>query len=118
MAEREQPEAGEGFGSADRIGHNEAIFRDINERIADGQWLGDAADPVAFRCECGSLRCNQLVELTTGAYERVRANPRRFILVPGHEIPEVEVVVEREDGYLVVEKVGAAGEVAAETDPR
>jgi hypothetical protein len=28
----------------------------------------------------------------------------RFIVLPGHEDPEVEVVVERQDGYLVVSK--------------
>ena len=102
----------------DRIARNEAAFRDVNERIANGQWPGDADAPIAFRCECGNLSCNMLVEVTAAAYERVRADPRHFILLPGHEIDGVEVVVEREDGYVVVEKVGTAGEVAQATDPR
>ena len=50
--------------------------------------------------------------------ERVRADSRRFILIAGHEIPDVEVVVERTDAYVIVEKVGVAGDVAEATDPR
>ena len=103
--------------SADRIAHNESVFRDVNERIADGRWPGEANDPVAFRCECGSLACNRLVEVTLALYEQVRADPRHFILLPGHEISAVEVV-DSGDAYIVVEKVGVAGEVAEATDPR
>jgi hypothetical protein len=118
VAEGDHAQAGApGTSSADRIAHNEAVFRDINERIGNGHWPGDQAEPVAFRCECGHLGCNQLVELTTSAYESARADARRFILVPGHEIPDVEVVVERGNGYVVVEKVGEAGDVADATDP-
>jgi hypothetical protein len=103
--------------AAGRIARNEAIFRDVNERIADGRWPGESDDPVAFRCECGSLACNRLIELALGAYEQVRADPRRFVLLPGHEIAAVEVVVGGGDGYLVVEKIGVAGEVAEASDP-
>ena len=38
----------------------------------------------------------------------MRANRRRFAIVPGHQIPEVEAVVATGDGYLVVEKEGEA----------
>ena len=79
----------------DRIGHNEAVFRDINERIEAGRWPGEPGEPIAFRCECASLGCNLLIELTLAAYERVRADPRHFVLAAGHEIAEVELVVER-----------------------
>ena len=98
--------------SADRIAHNETLFRDVNERIEAGQWPTERGAPVAFRCECGSLRCNLLLELTLDAYEEVRASATHFVLVPGHEIPEIERVVEREPDYVVVEKVGEAAEVA------
>lgn len=112
------PSPGEASGAKSRIAHNESLFRDINERIASGHWPGDSDGVVAFRCECGSLGCNQLVEATLAAYERVRKDPRRFLLIPGHEIPAVEVVVAAEAGYIVVEKIGVAGEVAEANDPR
>jgi hypothetical protein len=37
-------------------------------------------------------------------YEAVRANPRRFVLRPGHEIVDAEDVVERSARFVVVEK--------------
>lgn len=104
--------------SKDRIARNETLFREVNERIEAGQWPTGRGEPVAFRCECGSLRCNMLVELTPDAYEKVRSNATHFLLVPGHEIPAIERVVERQASYVVVEKVGEAAEVAEETDPR
>ncbi|MGH2852495.1 MAG: hypothetical protein ACRDLP_18000, partial [Solirubrobacteraceae bacterium] len=57
--------------------------------------------------------CNLLVELPRADYAFVRKNPRRFLLAPGHELPDVEVVVRSEPGYVVVEKVGEAGREAA-----
>lgn len=101
-----------------RLASNEDVFRDVNEGIVRGQWPGDPQAPIGFRCECARLGCNMLVALTLAQYEAVRANPRRFLIVRGHELPEVEVVVERHDGFSVVEKVGAAGEEAERQDPR
>jgi hypothetical protein len=102
----------------DRIAHNENLFRQVNERIEAGQWPNEEGEPTAFRCECGSLRCNMLVELPLAEYERVRANPTHFVVLPGHEIPAVERVVERSAGHVVVEKIGESARVAEETDPR
>jgi len=51
-------------------------------------------------------------------YEAVRANPRRFMVVAGHERLDAETVVERHPEYLVVEKLDQAGETAEENDPR
>lgn len=101
-----------------RLGANEAVFREINEGIERGQWPGEEHAPVSFRCECARLGCNDLIELSVNEYETVRANPRRFILLPGHERLEAEVVVERRPGYLIVEKMDQAGMAAEETDPR
>ena len=103
---------------ADRIARNEAIFREINESIARGQWPGDPRERIAFRCECGILSCNMLVEVAAADYERIRSDPRRFLLVRGHEITAVEEVIEGRESYVVVEKLGEAGKVATETDPR
>ncbi|MBV8431205.1 MAG: hypothetical protein JO244_08590 [Solirubrobacterales bacterium] len=102
----------------ERLGANEAVFREINEGIERGQWPGEEDSPVSFRCECARLGCNELVELNLREYQDVRSNPRRFIVLPGHERLDVEVVVERRSGYLVVEKLDQAGEKAEETDPR
>jgi hypothetical protein len=101
-----------------RLGANEAVFREINEGIERGQWPGEEDAPVSFRCECARLGCNELIELSIRQYEHVRSNPRRFIVLPGHERLDAELVVERHHGYLIVEKLDTAGEQADERDPR
>lgn len=97
-----------------RIGLNEATFREINEGVR--ATTPDGA--LSFLCECGRLGCNQLIALSRPQYEAVRANPRRFLVVPGHELAEFEHVVEHHDDYAVVEKHADAAEVAEHTDPR
>ncbi len=101
-----------------RLASNEAVFRDVNEGIERGQWPGEEEKPVGFRCECARLGCNLLVEMTISEYEQVRADPRHFLMIPGHELPEVESVVRREPSYIIVEKRDEAGEHAEAIDPR
>jgi hypothetical protein len=101
-----------------RFAANEDRFRQVNEAISRGQWPGEKDAAIGFCCECATLGCNQLVELALPEYERVRAHPRRFVLVPGHQREEVEKVVETWPGYLVVEKTDAAGDRAERDDPR
>lgn len=48
----------------------------------------------------------------------MRASPTNFLLVSGHELPEIERIVERKRAYVVVEKVGEGAKVADEADPR
>jgi hypothetical protein len=101
-----------------RLARNEALFRETNEAIERGQWRDDPGKLVRFRCECSRLDCGEGIELTLAQYEQVRRFPRRFVVVSGHELPEVETVVSRENGHLIVEKQDAAGQTAAATDPR
>ncbi len=48
----------------------------------------------------------------------MRRDSRRFAVVPGHVFPETELVVAGNDRYEVVEKRGAAVEVADAADRR
>ena len=101
-----------------RIGGNEASFRAVNESLRAGRTLAAADRVFAFRCECGVLGCNQLVELTLPEYEAVRAVPTHFFLVDGHEIPETEHIVSRHERFSVVDTDGAGAQVARDSDPR
>jgi hypothetical protein len=101
-----------------RIASNESMFRDVNEAVRSGRWPGEDGAPVAYRCECARLGCSRLIELNARDYERVRAYPRRFLVAPGHELADVETVVESHAGYVVVQKGDEAGKVAEATDPR
>lgn len=99
-----------------RIAANEDTFREINDGIARGQWPGDESLSVSFRCECARLGCNLLLELKLPEYQAVRSHSRRFLVTPGHELPEVETVVATRENYMVVEKRDEAGREAARLD--
>ena len=103
-----------------RIADNEALFRQVNERVKD---LNRAFSVVLERgdylCECANVACIERVSLTPEEYERVRAEPTHFVIAPGHVRPEVEDVVYAGDGYEIVRKYEPeAAERARETDPR
>lgn len=105
-----------------RLARNEARFRDVNERVAEvAESFAEGertADPVHFSCECGSETCTEQIAMTLVEYEAVRSMPTRFAVVAGHEVPEIERVVERTANYFVVEKDDDDAErVALETDP-
>jgi hypothetical protein len=106
-----------------RRARNEALFREVNERIVEleaGLAGYDQEDslPISFVCECPREECSEMIETTRAQYEAVRNNARWFLVLPGHEDAEIARVVERHNGYCVVEKVDAAGEAAAAEDPR
>lgn len=101
-----------------RVVRNEDLFREANEAIARGLWPGENEGEIRFRCECARLECNDVVTLSPGEYERIRADGRRFALVPGHEMPEFETVVARGAGYVAVEKREEAADIAEKLDPR
>ncbi len=106
----------------ERIVKNEALFRDVNERmrmIDRGRGVPpDEHDRWAFICECASVDCADRIELTLEEYEHARARGDRFILVPGHERPDGERVVRRNERFAVVEKHPGGREIAEATDPR
>jgi hypothetical protein len=58
------------------------------------------------------------VTLDRHEYEAVRSNPRLFFVVSGHEIPDVETVIDEHDGWVVVAKNPEVSETAVATDPR
>jgi len=99
-----------------RAARNESLFREVNENIArlEERHGNTTTDPV-FLCECANANCTEHLSVGSEDYARVREEPRHFMVIRGHEDPQVEKVVETHDDFLVVEKTGAAGEVAEET---
>jgi hypothetical protein len=98
---------------------NEALFREVNERIEDVRaTLAPDEELMQFLCECDDTACAEKVSATRTEYEAVRAIATHFIVAQGHEDPDVERVVLRNERFLVVEKEGRAAQEAEETDPR
>lgn len=88
-----------------RFIHNTALLREVNAHIADLEArVDDPSELLPLFCECARTGCLAPIELDRGTFEAVREKPRRFLVVPGHEQPELESVIERHVGYLIVEK--------------
>lgn len=98
---------------------NEALFREVNERIEDvSTALVSDDEPMEFLCECDDTECVEKISATPAEYEAVRAVATHFVVLPGHEDPSVEHVVQQTERFLVVEKEGEAAHEALEDDPR
>jgi hypothetical protein len=103
-----------------RIGMNEALFREVNERLRElAEGFPSTPGKLDLICECGNVTCASRIEMDRGEYEQVRSDSTTFAIFKGHEIPDVEEIVERRKAYDVVRKISAEAQEAAEkTDPR
>lgn len=102
-----------------RIGQNEVLFREVNERLRElAEGFSLVAEQAEFVCECGSSTCVERIQMPLATYEQIRSDPKRFFVVKGHEQPEYEKVVAENSTWLVVEKLpgGPAG-LAIKEDP-
>jgi hypothetical protein len=103
-----------------RLGLNEAMFREVNERVEDvNKAFGSITGSFDIFCECGDTACTERIRVPMSEYERARSDATHFLLQVGHEDPTVERVIEHHEGYVLVEKEGMDVEqVAEKTDPR
>ena len=101
----------------ERIALNQSRFREANERIELAADRMGLMGPIPFICECPEPTCVEIVRLRLEEYEELRHDPRLFLCAPGHDALSVDsgaaLVREERDEYMVVEKVGVAGEIAA-----
>ena len=103
-----------------RVGENEAVFREVNERIERiTASMEVTTDRMTILCECGIVSCTEPIEVAIVDYERVRADPALFFVRPGHDLTDVEDVVEEQQEFHVVrKKPGEPSELARRLDPR
>jgi hypothetical protein len=105
-----------------RRGENESFFREVNERlelVAVTQESGNEGDrSFEIVCECAVEECTLRLRVPLVEYEFVRADPRQFIVAHGHADIHVERIMRSLPAYDVVEKLGEAGELAENRDPR
>ena len=102
----------------ERFSRNEVLFRDVNERIEQVQKGQGLAGHFDFLCECGDRNCIEQVPMTLVEYEGIRTDPTHFVVVPGHELPEIESIVQVGDRFSVVRKQEEAAVFAERHDPR
>jgi hypothetical protein len=101
-----------------RMATNEALFREVNERIeVMAHQLGPEV-PYEFLCECANADCTFKLSLPLSIYEAIRADPKQFVVLPQHYTPEIEELVVKEADYWIVRKEGEAGAYVEKLDPR
>ena len=98
-----------------RAARNQSLFREVNERIED---LSSSATFATFVCECMSETCDESMSLTVEEYEHIRSTGNRFLVRPGHYEPDIEEIVEGNDRFLVVAKLGSGASVSEHLNPR
>jgi hypothetical protein len=106
---------------ARRIGLNEALFRQINDRLEHlNHSFAPITGTVEIVCECGDRTCIERIILPLDQYETARADPTQYVVAPGHDDPsDIERVASRGDGYAIINKQGNEPERLAEaTNPR
>jgi hypothetical protein len=102
----------------ERVARNEVVVREVNEAIEETD-TRPASSFIHVLCECGVEDCERVLAITRPMYERVRSDPRQFVILPSHLISEVEDAVQESDGLLIVAKRrGTPEEIAVRTDPR
>lgn len=99
-----------------RIAANEALFRDVNERIAR-KHAPDQGE-LEIICECGDADCLERMTVSPGEYEQARSDPTLFLAKPGHFDAVAEQIVATHSDHQLVRKTGDAAAVAEERDPR
>jgi hypothetical protein len=111
-------------GSSDRqlrAAQNQALFREVNERIESLNGSFTAEAPISdLVCECADGACTERIGVTVAEYERVRGDGSHFLVAPAdsHYFADVERVVERHERFWIVEKFEHAGRVASRLNPR
>jgi hypothetical protein len=93
---------------ARRAAHNEEVFREVNDRIEEGAEQHAVTGSLPFHCECSRATCVETIEIPPNRYEAIVRERYRFVVIPGHEEPEIERVLQAEPEFLVVEKIGEA----------
>jgi hypothetical protein len=101
-----------------RLVENENLFREVNERIRSLVATLRGPEPYDFLCECSNRDCDRRVTLSLTEYEAVRAQSDRFLVAPGHVLPDIERVVESHPSYEVVDKDDDVEPLARARDPR
>ena len=101
-----------------RKAENESYFRELNERLKHRPGQLRPGGRLEIVCECSREECTVRLVVPVAQYEQVRANPRAFLVAPGHGEPGVERVLAADGSYEIVEKQGEAGLVAVVENPR
>lgn len=103
-----------------RVAENEGLYRQVNEQIRDiNEGFSTLTGEFSVHCECGTLECTEQMRVPPEVYEQTRSKSDHFIVLPGHQIDEMEVVIKDHGAFYVIEKTPReAKRIAEDMDPR
>jgi hypothetical protein len=78
------------------------VFRWMNDRVRDTQqnWPVPVYDLI---CECGDSNCLRVLSIDRTIYDQIVATPTHFVVLPGHERPEFEHIIDARQTHVVVQ---------------
>ena len=97
-----------------RVAQNQRLFRSVDDRILElgGKLDGSALQELDFACECADNTCVEKIRLRALDFGEIDEN--QFVVLPGHELLNVEDVIGKHDDYLIVAKRGAGAQFVKE----
>jgi hypothetical protein len=78
------------------------VFRRANQELDASSSQMGLSGPRPYLCECNDARCTRTMLIDGDAYAGVRAEPERFVVLPGHD--EGLQVINEGGAYVVVER--------------
>jgi hypothetical protein len=92
--------------SEKRVGNEKATRRDNRKLQSTVEGFHEmlATNNIRFSCECDQDNCNAIIEMANHTYTSLHKSPNRFTIKPGHERLDIEKIVDRYYGFLVIEK--------------
>jgi hypothetical protein len=85
-----------------RVAQNQRLFRSVDDRMLElgGKLDGSSLQELEFACECAENTCVEKIRLRALDFGEIDEN--QFVVLPGHELLDVEDVIGKHDGYLIV----------------
>ena len=92
------------------VARQQARLRGLNADATFASLESDA-DAVTILCECGRTGCDAQLNLSRELYRGVRRHDGWSVVLDGHEVPEVDRVIQRRGTVAIVEStyVGNGG---------
>jgi hypothetical protein len=89
-----------------RLVENEVIFREANKSVQEfAEQINDGDRKVPFFCECSNAFCRDKILLSAKMYGKQHNDERHFIVLPGHEMSELERVIKKDKRFNIIEKM-------------
>jgi hypothetical protein len=75
---------------------------------------GTGDERLRLVCECALADCDSGIEVSASRFDALRRDDQRYLVLPGHVLHEVEHEIDSGDGWVIVEKHGAAAVAAGQ----